>query len=63
MFSLSPLLPYTHTHSPVSTKKMHGVRVQVRFYLGQNEDCSPGGAPQTALRNCSKERVGESQYV
>ena len=27
---------------PCWLKKMHSVRVWVKFYLGQNEDCSPG---------------------
>ena len=34
----------------------------VKFYLGQNEDCSLGGSI-SALRDCSKAAVGESQYI
>ena len=42
-------------------KKMYNLRVAIKFYLEQNEDCSPGGSI-SALRDCSKVAVGESQY-
>ena len=42
---------------------MHKVRVGAKFYLGQNEDCSPGDSI-SALRNWSKEvGGGVSIYV
>ena len=36
--------------------------LQVKFYLGQNENSRPGGN-LSALRNCSKETGGSSVYV
>ena len=31
-------------HHNCRLKKMHNLRVGVKFHLGQNEDCSPGGS-------------------
>ena len=33
--------------------------LRIEFYLGQNEDCSPGDSTQTALRDRSKEAGGK----
>ena len=49
---------------PLSTKKGYTTwELWVKFYLGHNEDCSPGAASQIALRDCSKATVRESQYI
>ena len=44
-------------HNYQLKKKMYNLRV--KFYLGQNEDCSLGSSIKIALRDCSKEAVGE----
>ena len=38
-------------------------KLQIKFYLGQNEGCSPETAPQVALGDCSKEAEGQGQYT
>ena len=63
MFSLSPLLSYTHTRSPVSTKMMHSVSFELSFIWDKMRTAAQETAPQTALRDCSKETVGEGQYI
>ena len=47
----------------IKKKKSTMWKLQVKFYLGQNEDCSPGDTLQIALRNCSKEAGGGSAYM
>ena len=37
--------------------------LQVKFYLGKMRTAARKTAPQMALRNCSKEIVGEDQYI
>ena len=37
--------------------------LRVKFHLGQNEDCSPGGSTSDSSGDCSKEVVGEGQYI
>ena len=39
------------------------VCVCVKFYLRQNEDCSPGDSTLDSLRDCSKEVVGEAENI
>ena len=37
--------------------------LQVKFYFGQNEDFSPGDSTSDSSEDCSKEAVGEGQYI
>ena len=63
MFSLSPLLSYTHTRSPVSTKMMQ-CELRVKFYWGQNEDCSPGDSTSdSSERLLQRDSGGRSIYM
>ena len=51
-----------HQVLAVSTKKRCTTwELWVKFYLGQNKDCSLGGS--LSDRDCSKVAVGESQYI
>ena len=64
MLSLSLLLSYTHTRSPsVSTKMMHSVSFELSFIWDKMRTAAQETAPQIALRDCSKETVGEGQYI
>ena len=48
----------------VSTKKRCKMQeFRVKFYLGQNEDCSMGDSTQIVLRKCSNEVVGEVNII
>ena len=42
---------------------MHNLRVEVKFYLGQDEDCSPGGSiSDSSERLLQSGSGGESVY-
>ena len=45
----------------LSTKKMYNMRVQVNFYLGQNEDNSLRGIISGVSEKLKRQR--ESQYI
>ena len=66
--ALTPVHDYWRNHSfdciDLSTKSRCTTwELWVKFYLGQNEDCRPGGSTSDSSENCSKLAVGEGQYI
>ena len=47
----------------VDFKKMHSVKGKLSFIWGKMRTVAWKTAPQIALRDCSKDIVGESQYI
>ena len=47
----------------INLKRMPNMRVQVKFYLGQNEDCSLGDSTSDSPGKLLQTDSGEGQYI